>query len=462
MPSPATKTFRTPEKSLAPSGGAGAIPKEFPVATQDTEYGDEECDISTAYAERLVRELEKKLADFEVERAMFRLEVQRHREERRHDQPRVDSYGTHSFNEKPQPSGFRHVDPSPPQGVTISHGPKPDDLTNPNYALGSNQAIGGSKDAEPRRYAGKPRKFPNFSQDTPHPSEWISEVEAYSDTYFADPQEQLIYVTGLLERDIKNELKVRTNIAALTPAQLFRYLREVFGDPLTPRELKLQFAQRKQGPKESVKEFASALVDFMVQIREDANMQHAESEAELKTQFASSCREVGLKHELKRLNREQPRLTFPQLRQQAVEWEEDQGSSPVQKKGHQNRSKAEVVETADPTQAATSSEAWVPYKTRLDRIEKQLEDLSSRIPTPQDGTPDSKPEKKKPYRSNKGSRFNKSRKQKSDKQCKYCGIRGHTEEECNFKKRAAKRLNDDSSPRKEGPIQESLNGKGTQ
>jgi len=315
-------------------------------------------------------------------------------------------------------------------------------LKSPKQELGTARAEAEAVARGPQRirYPGKLQKFKSFSLSHPYPEEWISEVRGYVISYFEDDREGVTFVLGLLERDVKTALKVRIQLDSVDLLTLMRELEALFG-AASSTELELDFCHRIQGQKETVKEYAIALMELVVKLRVKDELSTDKTENMLKHQFAKGVLKPELRRELKRLNAEQPRMMFSQLMQKADDWllegtEMKRSSTchrcsvPVKAdcpncqkcfseplRSEHSHCSVCPVETAT-AECEAETQVQFAFKSRVDRMEETLTKLIKKID-------DLASEKKDS--------------QKIVKECTFCGKRGHVAKDCYSRRNAEKR-----------------------
>jgi len=285
--------------------------------------------------------------------------------------------------------------------------------------------------AQRARLEGNLQKFQTFSLSHPHPEEWISEVRTYVTSYFEDDKEAVIFVLGLLERDVKTALKVRTQLDSVDSLTLMSELEALFSQS-TSTELFIRFHLRVQGKDEALKDYAVSLMELAVKLRVKDSLSTEETESKLKHQFAAGVHLPQLRRELKRLNAEQSDLTFMQVLQKAEDWltevnDKKQSSSACHKCS---------AESTNTQRLEAEANAQFAYKSRVDKLEEYLSkqgDLIGQLV------------QQVYHLSSERTESSKTKIPKhSERHCTFCGNRGHFAKYC-FRRRKAKRKQGQSS-----------------
>lgn len=288
-----------------------------------------------------------------------------------------------------------------------------------------------TRDVRQRSYAGKLRKFKTLSRIHPHPTEWVEEIRAYVDSFFEDDGDKCMFVQGLLEREVKNELKVRLDIVTISSGELLDELMTLYGDVKTVADLRMEFFHRTQGNSETVEEFAVAIVDLMVQVRAKDGMLFEQSDEMMKAQFAAGLTSVVLRREMKRLLQEQASLTFSQFRKRANAFDLGCGDGKVKRASCHT---CIVEEGIDDTAVQASVDAGVQpvSSTRISELEKIVVDQQKIVAEQQKIVAEQQKELGKrvgdwSMRDKEGSV---SVQPDQLRKCTFCGKNGHNETKC--------------------------------
>ena len=228
-------------------------------------------------------------------------------------------------------------------------------------------------------FLGPLRKFHPLKRDHPHPTEWISEIFEYVNSVFDLDEAKNTFIQGLLDREVKNEIRIRVNLTKTSLGELKEELIMVFDDVRTPTDLRMDFCHRTQLDSESVDDFAVALVNRMVVLQSKMVVStQGEAEEMLKSQFAAGLSSLELKREVKRLNVECTQLSYMQLRQRAEAWTAD--GVPVQTRARKVAACQEQM-TRDTVGEVEEVETQAQYafKSRVDTMEKLMAEQNKKL-----------------------------------------------------------------------------------
>ena len=109
-------------------------------------------------------------------------------------------------------------------------------------------------------FLGPLRKFQPLKRDHPHPTGWICEIFEYVNSVFEIDEAKNTFIQGLLDCEVKNEIKIRVNLTMTTLDELREELIRVFDDVRTPSDLRMDFGHRIQLDSESEITSCSSLV----------------------------------------------------------------------------------------------------------------------------------------------------------------------------------------------------------
>lgn len=118
-----------------------------------------------------------------------------------------------------------------------------------------------------------------------------------------------------LEGVAKEEVKLRPTTQWSSPSGVFQILREVFSEQLTETQARRKFFARRQGDRESVRDFAHALMVLLSRVeRLGGGDQVANKDTLLKEQFVENLKDPTLRRDIKRWARDHSASTFQDVR----------------------------------------------------------------------------------------------------------------------------------------------------
>lgn len=143
--------------------------------------------------------------------------------------------------------------------------------------------------------------------------------------------EKAMYIYDHLGGEARQEIKYRSQIERQDPKCIMEILREVYGQPQSLTRLQKGFFDRRQREGESIREYSHALMAIIDDINHCDVKQTWCSDFALRDQFAENVRDLALRRELKKVIWQNLRISFFDLRREALWWEDGDGG------GGQNR-----------------------------------------------------------------------------------------------------------------------------
>lgn len=154
--------------------------------------------------------------------------------------------------------------------------------------------------------------------------EWKRQVECMisfqplADSLKAD------FLLNFLEGEALREILTLEKSLRDTPKKILDVLFDLYGDNTHVSVLRTRFFNCRQQPQQSLKSFSLQLRElfFALKQRKDAGL--GEGDAVLRDQFVMGLRDGSLRQELRRLVRKTPRLSFDEVKMEALVMEEEQ------------------------------------------------------------------------------------------------------------------------------------------
>ena len=128
--------------------------------------------------------------------------------------------------------------------------------------------------------------------------DWISDAQrAVRSQSDGEAMDTLIFY---LEGMAKEEVKLRPTSHWSSPSGVFAILREVFSEQLTETQARQKFFARRQGNRESVQDFAHALMVLLCRVERLGGAPVTNRDTQLKEQFVENLRDPTLCRDLPR------------------------------------------------------------------------------------------------------------------------------------------------------------------
>ena len=142
--------------------------------------------------------------------------------------------------------------------------------------------------------------------------DWISDAQrAVRGQAESEAVDTLIFH---LEGVAKEEVKLRPTSQWSSPTGVFTILREVFSEQLTETQARRKFFARRQGDRESVQDFAHALMVLLSRVERLSEAPVTNKDLLLKEQFVENLRDHALRRDIKRWARDHSTASFQDVR----------------------------------------------------------------------------------------------------------------------------------------------------
>lgn len=154
----------------------------------------------------------------------------------------------------------------------------------------------------------------------PSVQEWIRDVRSQLEVRRLGPKDQASLILNHLGGKARKEIAGRGDEVQRDPSKIFAILSKVFGDGDTLSQLQQRFFSYRQRDGEDLVACSLELVDLFDRICQlDSSFQSCR-EKSLRGRLAEAAKDEGVRRELRRLNLENPNMTFFDARDQVMEW----------------------------------------------------------------------------------------------------------------------------------------------
>ena len=222
------------------------------------------------------------------------------------------------------------------------------------------------------------------------------------------------YVLAHLEGSARQEVQHRQDREKKDAESIMNILLEAFGDKLNASQLMRQIYNRVQNEDESVTQYAYALLALATRLQRKPEA--PESKSVIKEQFKDGLSDPVLRREVKRLYKEKPELSFLEVRDWAVEMDEEElkGINPRKKKctTYQAEATAQMGKMVEGLTAAIKGQTEV-----LDKMIAQQGIFNSRLSQLEERQDNARSARRPPL-------------DKSKIECHRCHRMGHYAREC--------------------------------
>ena len=265
-------------------------------------------------------------------------------------------------------------------------------------------------------FVSRERKIKHFTGLSDSPTsrveDFIEDVRGVAASREMNPQQQVDFIMSNLDGPAKEEIRLLDSDVRKNPELVFTALQEEFGERRSLTQLLRLFYERHQRENESLRGYSHALSDIIGHIcRKNGDAIPSKDQA-LRDQFSENVRDPVLPKELKKLIRQDPAISFLQLREEAFQWAEDE-LKPTPRKTT-SLQEATVRETA---------EQMTQILKALKEQQESLQNLTAAL-TKQQGTINRTPQVGLRQRGKNGAPGGSSR------TCFVCARPGHFATEC--------------------------------
>lgn len=262
-------------------------------------------------------------------------------------------------------------------------------------------------------YVSREKKIPKLrgrprDQQDVDVTDWLEDIKSSISARRMSPDEQVDFIMQHLVGEAKSEMRLRFR-GERDVTRLLDAIEESYGYVDSATSLKKEFFRRDQGEKESFEDYSLALVKVADRIVQRDNREDESINKELKERLTEGVVDNHFRRELRRLNMDEPELTFWSFRARAMKWLGDDNSGKARN--------ATVHEVSHTPTTSTLEEKMGKQQAQIDAIEKKLDLL---LCTP----------KKHTKRNNSG------RNENGIRVCYGCGSPDHMIRECPAKKLA--------------------------
>ena len=179
-------------------------------------------------------------------------------------------------------------------------------------------------------YVPKERKVRPFSgrEGELTVTEFITDMESLFRARAMTDDEQCDFITSHLEGDARREIRYRSTAELTTPRRLMNVLLDVFGEKRSVSQLQELFYLRKQAEGETIRKYSGALQELMEALL--LKEAHAVNQPDrvLAEHFAEGLRDRVLRREVKQQLRRTPGRLFADVREEAIQWSEEEEERP--------------------------------------------------------------------------------------------------------------------------------------
>ena len=131
-----------------------------------------------------------------------------------------------------------------------------------------------------------------------------------------------------LDGAAKEEVRLRPPEERASNADVFKILRNSFGEGLTSYQAMQTFYERRQKERETIQEYSHALMVLLSRVERLAPGCVSDRDQLLRDQFTGNLYDLQLRRDIKRWQREHPTRTFQQVKEEVQRWVDEDGRPP--------------------------------------------------------------------------------------------------------------------------------------
>ena len=154
--------------------------------------------------------------------------------------------------------------------------------------------------------------------------EWRSQTETMLSFQPIRDSQKADFVLGLLEGEAKREILTLDRTDRNNPRKIFEVLSELYGDNTHASTLRAQFFNCRQEPNQSLRSFSLRLRELFSRLKQKDETGLEQGDVLLRDQFIMGLKEGPIRQELRRQVRKTPRVTFDEVKMEALALEEEQ------------------------------------------------------------------------------------------------------------------------------------------
>lgn len=211
--------------------------------------------------------------------------------------------------------------------------------------------------------------------------EWLDEADVYLEAKGERPEKEKVrYIIDSLAGLAQAEVKLRPTKQWETLGQVKKILQDNFGDKRTLATRHRDFYDYRQQPSQSLREYSHELWKRFRSVSRLDDTFEGRLDPIMCRQYVENVRDESLRRELRRNLRNNPTVTFLQLREEAVLWmneensppDEPQPSSSAKKKSTQSTAALETTVSDDTGSFSEFSHMLTELKNQFDSLKQEL------------------------------------------------------------------------------------------
>lgn len=213
------------------------------------------------------------------------------------------------------------------------------------------------------------QKLRKYSGDSTELARWIADCKRQISIQSLTGRTASEYILSHLEGHAEAEVQFALDVTKCTPQDIFTALKTAFSEQLSAADILDQFYSRRQGERESLRDFAYALMkllDRALAVKSDCV---ADKDIVLRDRFILKVRNDRLRDHLRTEVWKNPTMKFQQAREEALHFANEDGKSTTKKVV------SAVAQSADISTPSPSLGNHPPDASQFEEIQRQLGQL---------------------------------------------------------------------------------------
>ncbi|XP_038049879.1 uncharacterized protein LOC119723352 [Patiria miniata] len=252
--------------------------------------------------------------------------------------------------------------------------------------------------------------------------DWICDVKATIRSRSLAEVDKVDFVFQHLIGPAREEVKFRPKKKV---EDVFRILREVFGDQGSSVHLQRAFFERRQKEGENIRDFSHALLDLFDRACRKSPHLSVHKEQVLCDQFADGVSDSLLRKHLRKRVKDTPSVEFYTLRSEAIDWAED----PTDISTTKQQVSIQAARTSLASETLALTDIVHKQQQQIQQQQKQIEDVTHLLQEHIRIQGTNKTLESNPTR-NLESRPSRSDKGRTRIKCDFCNGVGHSRDRC--------------------------------
>lgn len=217
------------------------------------------------------------------------------------------------------------------------------------------------------------KKLRKFNGSTADVRNWVEDCMLY--TKDMNNVEAVQFINRHLEGPAREEILYQEHLKTGDPCKIFDVLKLVFGEKLDSVQLKKMVYERVQKDKEDISDFARAISSLVTRLKNVEK--NTDTESVLVEVFCQNVKDKNMRRYLKQVCRVSPNILFFDLRQHAVRWLEDEGSTSTASSIEVNEVNASMEKLSRRLDEVCKVQEKILEKLDLDSVKKPVVPPSS-------------------------------------------------------------------------------------